>query len=187
MAIHGAKRSRGILVALAIVIALGLCAGAFIETRRMVWAPLRTAVTADDTALDGTTTGYTFQFADKPSTAMRLKPEDTYGELLFYGTAAADKVVNYKVYLYRANGPAVLWCNGTATTGTALRSSGAYYCDTITVTDVTGDATAYDGGGNNRVATLHLNNLRGYAWIFVEIDLPGTNPMTAASVEFSSY
>jgi hypothetical protein len=172
------------VIMLILVAVLGLCMGAYTETRRNVWRPCRTTVTADDTALDGTTAGYTFQFADKPAEAISLNPEDNEGEIYFYGTDAADEdITGYKVYTWKENGPARLWCNGAVTLGAALKSAGVFYADTITVTDGTADCNSFDNG-NDRVATLYLNSLKGCRWLYVEFDV---NTVASISCEFTSW
>lgn len=170
---------------LIVLFALPFVMGAYLETRNIVWSPLRTDVTADDTALDGTTAGLTFQFDDKPAAAKKVGTELNGVEILFYGTDAADETCNFKVYAYRANGPAILVCTGVAVLGTALHSTGTYYADTLEITDYWSTCHVLDSG-NNRIARLTFD-LRGYQWVYVEIDIPAASQVASISAEISGY
>ena len=168
------------------VIALFLSAGWLLETRQAGWIPLRTAVTTDDTPLEGTTSGTTFNFADKPLAAVPLKPQNFSADVIFYGTAAADKTVNYIIYAWKADGPAKYLCNGVATTGTAITgATNTFWADTITI--VTNNNNCYvTDSAVNRVAVLHLGDLQGYEWVYCEFDIVSAN-IAAASCQITGY
>lgn len=175
-----------ILLAVVSLLALG---GWFVDTRQSNWVPLREAITSDDTVLDGTTTGATYQFADRGSITKPLNNTCNVAELVFYGANAADLTCNYKIYLYRASGPAMLACTGVLTTGTALKTTGIYYVDTITVTDywTLGDSgVVVRDSGNNRAATIALDT-RGYSYIRVEFDIPASTQVTSISCDMAEF
>jgi len=165
-----------------------LTAGLWTDTNRSPWMPLRTAVTVDNTALDGTTASYTFAFSDKPSTAKEIETQWNGIDVYFYGTDAANETCNYKIYVWKANGPACLWCSGVFALGAAVTGgTTTYYADTITVTNVHGNAGVKDGSGNDRIAVLRLGDMRGYRYIFCEIDIPASTQVASASAEMTGY
>lgn len=174
---------RSYQLTLILIVLAVLCMGAFLETRQLVWVPARSAIGSDDTALDGTTASYTYQFADKPAAAISLNPEYNGGELYFYGTDAEDEASDYKVWVWKANGPARLWCYGTATLGAALQGTGSYYADTITSTNVTGITQVFDSG-NDRVCTLRLGDMTGIRFLYVEFDV---DTVATISAEFTGW
>ncbi len=158
----------------------------YFSTRQGVWQPLRTAVTADDTALDGTTSGATYAFGDKPDAAVKLAASANGVELFFYGTAAANKTANYKIYAYRGNGPARLICAGVVTTGAAVTgATNTFYCDTITIITNNNDCSVIDSG-NDRAAILYLGDMRGYSWLHCEVDIVA-GQIVALSSKYSSF
>lgn len=164
-----------------------LCAAWFIETRQEPWIPLRTAVTADDTALAAATTGYTFAFADKPAGAVRIPSTWNNVDIYFYGTDANNETVNYKLYGYKDNGPALLLTSGAATLGLAITGgTTTFYADTITETDMHVVSAVTDSAGD-RVCVLHLTSVRGLQWIYCEIDIPASTQMASASCEMTGY
>lgn len=175
---------------IAIVVMLLVCGAWFVDTRQSAWVPVRTTVTADDGVLDGTTAALTYQFSDRGTICAPLNNTCNIAELHFYGTDAADEVCNFKIYMYRENGPAVLAATCVATLGTALRSAGVYYADTITLTDTwsySGSSIAVrDASGGNRVATLALDT-RGYKYMRVEIDIPASSQVASFSCEMAEY
>ena len=177
------------LITISIVLmALVLTMGAYYETRQLIWSPLHTAVTADDTVLTADTTGRTFAFSDKPSTAKRLNNDNVAADILFYGTDANDETVNYKVYVYKDNGPALLWCYGAATLGAAVTgATDTFYADTISVTTKHGSNATVTDSAANRVAVLHLGDLRGACWVYVEFDIPGSSQVASISAEITGY
>jgi len=172
------------LILLAITI-VPLLMGAYIETRTMGYIPLRTTVTADDTALDGTTASYTYQFADKSAKAVAITGEYNTAEIYFYGTDAAAETCNFKVYAYRENGPACLVCTGVVTLGTALKATGVFYGGTIAITDYWATSSVIDSG-NNRAARLQFD-LKGCKYVYVEIDIPAASEVASISAEISGY
>lgn len=170
------------------LIILGILAAAFYtDTRQAPWTTLRSGVTADDTALDGTTSSYTFVFSDRPSSAKEINYAWNGIDVFFSGTDAADETCNYKVYLYKSNGPAILWCNGVYTLGAAVTGeTTTYFADTITCTNVHGNAEVKDSG-NDRVAVLRLGDVRGFKFVFCEIDIPASSQVASASADMTGY
>jgi len=159
----------------------------FNETRQKPWQTLRSGVTSDDTALDGTTSGYTFQFADKPSAAIEIDPTWNSVDIYFYGTDAANETCNYKIYGWKANGPALLLTSGAFTLGAAITGGTTeYFADTITETDMHAVSAVTDST-NDRVAVLHLTSLRGIKWIYCEIDIPASSQVASASAKMTGY
>lgn len=172
------------LVALSVLLVFAM--GMTIETSRYNWRPLRTSVTADDTALDGTTESYTFAYDDKPTTAF-ANSEWNNVQVMFYGTDAANETCNYKIYAYRAYGPAVMVCSGVFTLGTAKTgTTNTFYADTITVTDYWPTEVIVSDSGNNRVCTLTFD-LLGYNYVFCEIDIPAASQVASASALISGF
>lgn len=162
-------------------------AALYTDTRQSPWTNVRDAVAADDTALDGTTSGVTYAFADQPSAAQEIDFTWNGVDVCFYGTDAADETCNYKIYVYKSNGPGLLWCNGVFTLGTAVTgTTDTYYADTITVTNVHGNAEVKDSG-NNRVAVLRLGDLRGFKYCHAELDIPASSQVASASVDMTGY
>mgnify|MGYP001575990378 CR=1 FL=1 len=175
------------IVLIAMVFLCLLCAAWFVDTRQEPWIPLRTAVTADDTALAAATSGYTFAFADKPSSAVRIPSTWNSVDIYFYGADANDETVNYKIYGYKDNGPALLLTSGVATLGLAITgATTTFYADTITETDVHAVSAVTDSAVN-RVAVLHLTSVRGLQWLYCEIDIPASTQMASASCEMTGY
>ncbi|MFA5187009.1 MAG: hypothetical protein WC551_11055 [Patescibacteria group bacterium] len=171
------------------VILIVLCLGAVSETSQMGWSPLRSAaVTADDTALDGTTENYTFAFGDKPASAIRVHPNWNNGIVHFAGTDAANETCNYKLYGWRENGPAMLICSGTFTLGAAVTgATNTFYADTITVTDTwPTTVVTSDADGNNRVASLAFDMI-GCSWVYLEIDIPAASQVASANGYISGF
>jgi hypothetical protein len=175
-----------IILSVALLAICIMSMGAFLETRNNGWVPLRTAVAADDSVLDGTTAGLTYTFADKPSYAVRIQPGWNCVDIYGYGTDAADKTVNFKIYTYKENGPRKLRCTGTATTGTAVTGAAStFYFDIITVTNYVGNAVVCNSG-NNGICILKLGDVEGDAFIAAEIDIVTAN-VVKASFEMSGY
>jgi hypothetical protein len=173
-----------LIIALA---AIPFLLGATTETRQLRFVPLRTAVTADDSVLDGATAGLTYNFSDKSSSAKALNSEYNVCEVIFKGTDAADEAFNYKVYAYRDDGPARLVCYGAVTLGTAVgASSGEFYGDTITATSTWITSVKVVDSGNNRIASL-VFDLCGYRQIYVEIDIPASGEVASASALIAGY
>lgn len=145
-----------------------VCAGFFTETPFIAYTPLRTASTGDDTALDGTTAGYTYKHADKPSTAVSLNTNFNAAQIYFYGTDANNEDCDYAIYAYRTDGPAEKVCSGTVTLGTAVTgATNTFFADTITVTDVWPTTVTVANSAANGVATLSFD-LMGHEWVYVE-------------------
>jgi hypothetical protein len=151
------------------------------------WKPLRVGVTADDTALDGTTSGYTYAEGDRPAAAVEVDPTWNTIEVYFYGTDAANETCNYKLYAYKATGPALLWCNGAFTLGAAVTgATNTFFADTITETDVHGTTAVVDSG-NDRVCVLTLGDTKGIKYMYCEIDIPASTQVTSASAMITGY
>jgi len=161
-----------------------LCSALTVETRQEPWIPLRTAVASDDTALDGTTTGYTYAFADKPAGAVPIPSTWNSIDVYFYGTDADGEAGNYILYGWKDNGPALLLTSGAATFGTAVTGAATtFYADTVTETDVHAVSAVTDTAGN-RVCVLHLTGLKGISWIYCEMDVDTCATM---SCEMTGY
>ena len=184
------KKLRSFIIVLMLgVLIFALTAGMYFETRHLGWISLRTAIVSDDTALDGTTDSYTYSFGDKPAAAIPVDPGINGGDVCFYGTDAANEICNYKLYVYKETGPALLWCSGVVTLGAAVvkGETSTYYADTITVVQVHGDsAKAIDVAGD-RVCVLRLKDLRGARWIFLEIDIPASTQVASITGLFTGY
>lgn len=171
---------------------LPLLLGAYQETQQMGWTALRSGVTADDTALDGTTEGYTFAFGDKPVLSpsgplLKVHPYWNNVQLYFAGTDAANETCNFKLYAWRQDGPATLICSGTFTLGTAVTgTANTYYADTITVTDVWPTELVVSNSGTNGVCTLAFDAL-GFMYIYCEIDIPASSQVASASAYISGF
>lgn len=169
-------------------------AGVEENTRQLAYESLRTAVIADDTPLDGTTTGYTYQFSDKPATAKGVETTHNRVEIIIYGIDANtadgnDATVNFKIWAWRERGPARLVYSGTATLGTAKASSTEYYTDTISGTSywIT-SVEVIDADGSNRAASLAFD-LQGHKYLHFEVDIPATasNPVSSVSAEVAGW
>lgn len=182
------KRITAVLLVLALI-TLPFLMGAIVETAQETWEALRASdVTASDpNQLDGTTAGRTYQFIDKPRNAVAIRNSWNAVEVVFYGTNAADLLCNYKVWVWKENGPARLACSGSFTLGAALRSTGVYYADTISVTSATCSSAVLDAGAADRVATLVVGDVRGSKWIHVEFTFPGTTPVVSVNGIFTGY
>lgn len=128
-------------------------------------------------ALDLTTAG---DYASKTGTFTLPSP---YGdeaspvngvEIIFAGTAAADKTFSFALVGYAAeNGPAETICTGTGTLGTqavvkyphnSAAAANTYYADTISVTSYHVTTIAVADSGNNRIAKVWLDAL-GYKYL----------------------
>ncbi len=186
------KTTTNVLVALFVVMLITgstILWGSYLETRQMGWIPLRTAVDANDTLLDGTTTSYTYAPADRPAKAVPLDTGMCGADIYLYGTDAADETCNYKVWCYKETGPALLWCYGAATLGTAVTGgTTTYYVDTITVTTVHGSSAAVVDSGNNRVCVLRLGDMRGIKWVYWEVSgITGTSKVSSISALITGY
>lgn len=171
-----------------IAVLIFICLGAATQTSQLDWSPLRSSVSADDTALDGTTENYTFAFGDKPTAAIQVHQNWNNGTVYFSGTDAANETCNYKLYAWRENGPALLICSGTFTLGAGVTGgTNEFYADTITATDTwpTTIVTS-DADGNNRVATLSFD-LVGCKYIYLEIDIPASSQVASASGYISGF
>lgn len=178
---------RKLMIGLAAGCVLAICLGAAFETKQLDYSPLRSAVTADDTALDGTTDNYTFAWADKPAAAIAVHPYYNNAQIIFSGTDAADESCNFKVYVWRVGGPATLVCTGSFTLGTAKTgATNTYFADTIEITDVWPTDIRVGDSGNNRVATLSFD-LLGHSFIFCEIDIPASGQVASASASISGF
>jgi len=178
-----------------------LCMGAYLETRQHGWLLLKTG-TSDDTALDGTTSGLTYVFSDKPSSAKPVEYGWNGVDIYFKGVATPilpgdvnEKYVDYKVYIWKnESGPGLLWCYGRATMGTAVTGvTNGYFVDTVTCTDVhaetEGTRVKFTDSGNNRVAVLRLGDVRGAKWVNIEYDFPTDGNVAATSMtsEYTGY
>jgi hypothetical protein len=85
-------------------------------------------VLTDETLIDGSTTGYTYRFEDKPSHAMQLGTEyngaqiffsagQGFGQGLHDTSAVAGKQCNFSLYGWPSNGPGMNICDGTVQAG----------------------------------------------------------------------
>jgi len=184
------RQNRGLNTLIVVFLALavvGFCMGLTVETRQEPWIPLRTAVDANDSVLDGTTATLTYAFADKPTTAVEIPSTWNSIDVYFYGTDAANEIASYKLYGYKDNGPALLLTSGVATLGTAVTGgTTTYYGDTITETDVHATSAVTDSAGN-RICVLHLTGLKGISWLYCELDLPTAPVMASISCEMTGY
>lgn len=159
----------------------------YLNTARLPWVALRTAVAADDTLLSAAG-DFSYSGAWPSSNTIKLNEppfQDANGVLIaFHGTAAANKDFLYNLYgRTRQNGPIQLLLTGVATLGTqnciispidnTTSITNGEWADTITVTGglLDGLHTILDSG-NNRICmlkfdTMHIEDL------FCEIDLDG--------------
>jgi hypothetical protein len=85
-------------------------------------------VTADETPIDGSASGYSYCFSDKPSHAKELGLEFNGAQIFFssgksfaQGTGdasmVADKSCHFKLYGWPSNGPCMEICEGTISFG----------------------------------------------------------------------
>ena len=144
--------------------------------------------TAINTALDGSTAGYTYDWTDKPATAAPIGPEFNGVEIFFIGgqksinssgdgangdTTGTTDGTNWdgKLWGYAEGGPAEHICDISVTAGTARISdyTTALYADTITISNDTHltTVTATDSG-NNRVCKIDFDAV-GYKYIHCDI------------------
>lgn len=132
--------------------------------------PLRENVTADDANLDGVTSSKTFNWTDKPEAAAAVGPEANYALIYFTGTTTEDDTFSWRIYAYKASGPAKYVAHGTGALGAAIVSGNEYYADTLAIS-ARGwfKIPAVVDSGNNRVAYLCFD-LCGHEHIYVEID-----------------
>ena len=152
--------------------------GAYIQTEFYEYFIARTVSTGDDTALDGTTASYTYQFDDKPTTATQLQNGMNAVQIYFYGTDAANEDCDYTIYAYRRGGPAEKVCSGTVTLGTAVEgTTNTFFADTITCTDVWAKDVVVSNSADNCVATLTFDAM-GHKWIYVEFADAGETSAT---------
>lgn len=144
----------------------------YLDTRQQAFIPFGAKISTDNAALDGTTSGLTFKFADKPAAAVAVNPEWNVGEVIFEGSDAANEVCNYKIWAWRENGPAKLVAYGAVTLGAAITGdTNGFYADTITVTAATWITTVkVSDVAADRVASLAFD-LCGYKWVYCEIDI----------------
>ena len=181
------KTLQTLIVLICALMIFTICSAWTVETRQEPWIPLRTAVAADDSVLDGTTATLTYAFADKPTTAVEIPSTWNSIDVYFYGTDAANETVNYKLYGYKDNGPALLLTSGVATLGAAVTGgTTTYYGDTITETDVHATSAVTDSG-NDRICVLNLTILKGISWLYCEIDIPASTQVASASCEMTGY
>lgn len=138
-------------------------------------------VTTDDTVLDGSTAGYTYDWHDKPSAAKELGPEYNACEIIFpCGQDFLDDTnamiatdgnnFAFSLWGYAERGPAEFLCEVSGTVGTARieDSTSVLYTDTLTI-DSQGHLktiSVADAGGNNRVAKLAFDTC-GLKYLYV--------------------
>lgn len=127
--------------------------------------------------LDGSTSGYTFDFTNKKSGAKELPHEANGITIQVQGYDVADDgAFTLNVWGYPEDGPAELMCEATCAWGTARVSdvtwvsdpSDNLYADTIDVTTLAHirDMSGVDSG-NNRICKLWTDAV-GYRWIYPE-------------------
>ena len=161
---------------------LAVICGAYLETHIIPYSSLRTASTGDDTALDGTTSSYTYKFTDKPATAVNLNTRFNGAQIIFYGTDANNEDCDYIIYAYRDSGPAEKVCSGTVTLGTAVTgATNTFYADTITCTDVWPTTVTVANSAADGVATLSFD-LMGHEWVFVQFADAGETCATMSAM-----
>ncbi len=127
---------------------------------------LRPISTADDTDLGAAT----LKFSRRPNSAV-LVPEATgLVEIGFFGTDAADEILNWTLYAYKQDdyageseweGPATYIANGTATLGTGQTGeTNEFFADTIAITSQGWPKTVQvSDSTNNRFARLSFDLL----------------------------
>jgi len=131
-------------------------------------------VTAADTALDGSTAGYTYHSSDRPAGAFRLNPEDEQVTMIFPQMDATHNLsFEIKLWGYGAGeDPAEFICDLSLTTGTARVNdiTTQLYVDTITCSSEAhiSALNAADNTGNNRVAKLNVSTF-GYKYLYAEV------------------
>lgn len=151
------------------------------ELLRSAW------VTANDDALDGTTSGLTYQLKDKPTDTKEIGPDANGVIIHFAGKAAANKTFTFKLWGYSVSGPAELICTGTCTLGTALEGTAStFYVDTIVITRKWHRKVTVADSKNNRVATLDFDAC-GCKWIRLELGGLGGANATAANGYIRAY
>ena len=111
--------------------------------------------------LDGSTSGYTFDFSDKPTHGITLGPEDNASEVYFTCTDTSDDYdFGFQLFGYAQGGPAEKICDITGLFGTANLgdSTKALYADTLTVTSTHIRTVTTSDSGNNRIAKITWDN-----------------------------
>lgn len=163
----------------------------FLQTAKLPWLSLRSAVSTDDTALT------TFEYTNWPTSGvlnnMRGHPvlKDANGVLIAgFGTNADNEDAAYNLYgRARMNGPIVLALTGIVTCGAQLITNNpiggaaltARWFDTITVTGglLSGLVDILDAGGDDRIGMLKIDSLIFNDW-FMEVDLDGGSETMAS-------
>ena len=140
------------------------------HTLQAGYEPLRKDyATSDDSVKDGTTTGLTFMFSDKPAITKQVGPEANICEILFEGAGSANDTFSFKMYSYSVNGPAEIIAAGDCILGTAKYDSTHLFCDSVTFTDLTNwlDTPVRVDHGNNRMCRVCFD-LFGTRFIDIE-------------------
>jgi hypothetical protein len=121
--------------------------------------------------LDGTATGYTYEFNDKPSDAIKLGNETNNAEIFFRGSDITDGAdFGCKIYGYPLNGPAKLICDisGVISEGIMWNDlTDHLYADTLTRTDTHISTVVGADSGSDRIATVAFDTV-GYGWLYSE-------------------
>lgn len=146
-----------------------------LSTYQSSWEPVRLIpITNEETQLDGTTSGYTYDWSDHPEYArMYHVTNGANGIVLrFEVTEAgvADQAFGVRLWAYRPNGPAEFLGDFSCLLGadTISHTATALHCDTITETADTHIAgcTVYDTG-NDRIAKIKIPWV-GHEWLYCE-------------------
>jgi len=138
-------------------------------------------VAADDTALDGATSGRTYMQADRRvAECWEAGPEVGGVTLIFAGSSADTETFSWKLYGYRVEGPAEFVCEGTGALGPAVAPGGKLYADTLVITDPGNwlDIPVAVDSTNNRICKVCFD-LCGFKHLYVEFsDFGGVGEAT---------
>jgi len=148
---------------------------------------LRSAVTTNDTLLDGTTAGATFAESDRPSHAKEIDNDTDYLEVYVTGTAAANKTFTLTLWGYGVTGPARRMASVAGVLGAAVTGTSQFYADTLTVTDKNLVAVTEKDTATDHVCKLVVPCL-GYKYIAAQVtDLGGAGGAASITVMARPY
>ncbi len=123
------------------------------------------------TALDGTTTGFTYQPGDIGPTSAYLLDlnQDTDAVIItISGTGSNNNTIAFNIWGYGVDTPAEsIYILATAILGTAVAGSSQLYVDTITGTDKHTSTVGIYDSGSNRVCKLKLDT-QGLKYLYFE-------------------
>ena len=122
------------------------------------------------TVLDGTTTGYTYQFSDKPTVGVIELEQDTDAVIItISGTGSANNACVFNMLGYGVDTPAErIYTTVTATLGTAVAGTSQLYADTILGTDYNTQTVGIYDSGNNAVCKMVIDT-SGIKYLLFEL------------------